>query len=223
MNTEYLSVQGRAARYAALGDPARLHIVDLLVTGDRSPGDLGADLNLSSNLLAHHLAILEREGLISRTRSEGDHRRSYIRLHTAALKNLGSPQNLGATGVVFVCTGNSARSPLAAALWARNSPIAATSAGTHPAPAVAPLAAAVAAEYGLDISEHKPRAIEELTVRGDLLITVCDRAHEQLRTTSDLHWSVPNPSATGTPRAYQRTYTDLSARITALASHLKAP
>ena len=43
----------------ALGDPARLAIVDTLVAGDASPGELGAELELPTNLVAHHLKVLE--------------------------------------------------------------------------------------------------------------------------------------------------------------------
>src|SRR5699024_8706336 len=158
MSAEHHEVERRAARHAALGDPGRLRIVDLLADGDLSPGQLREDLGLASNLLAHHLAVLEREGLISRSRSEGDRRRSYVRLRTDALDGLLARPDLGAAGVVFVCTGNSARSPLAAALWNRRSPVPAVSVGTRPAPAVAPLAVAVAADHGLDIDDHAPRA-----------------------------------------------------------------
>ena len=70
----------RAAVHAALADPARLQIVDTLGLGDASPSELAAMLAMPSNLLAHHLHALEQAGLVTRRRSEGDRRRSYVRL-----------------------------------------------------------------------------------------------------------------------------------------------
>ena len=70
----------RAAVFAALGEPVRLALVDRLVAGDASPGELAADVGLGSNLLAHHLSVLEDAGIIRRARSEGDRRRSYVHL-----------------------------------------------------------------------------------------------------------------------------------------------
>src|SRR6185437_9041553 len=69
MNAEAISIARRAAVYAALGDPARLAIVDALLLGDRSPSELGEALGMPSNLLAHHLRLLEQVGVIERERS----------------------------------------------------------------------------------------------------------------------------------------------------------
>src|SRR3989337_1300266 len=70
----------RAGVHAALADPARLAVVDLLCVGDASPSELQAALDLPSNLLAHHLRVLQHAGVIERSRSEGDRRRTYLRL-----------------------------------------------------------------------------------------------------------------------------------------------
>ena len=58
----------RAARHAALGDPARLGIVDRLGLGDLSPTELQDALGISSNLLAHHLKTLVTVGLVTQER-----------------------------------------------------------------------------------------------------------------------------------------------------------
>ena len=71
-----LSADGRAARHAALGDPVRLAIVDELAASDRAPVELRRRLGLESNLLAHHLDVLEGVGLITRSRSSGGGRRA---------------------------------------------------------------------------------------------------------------------------------------------------
>ncbi len=117
--------------HAALADPARLLITDTLAEGDASPSELAAMLAMPSNLLAHHLRVLEQAGLIARHRSEGDRRRTYLRLVPGALDTLASPPARAARRVLFVCTANSARSHLAAALWRRASKVPAASAG-HP-------------------------------------------------------------------------------------------
>src|SRR5215813_13089700 len=101
-------VRDRARTHAALGEPARLAIADRLVLGDVSPGELGRELGLPSNLLAHHLTVLEQAGVVQRSRSEGDRRRTYVRLQTAALAVLSPPSGRTAARVVFVCTRNSA-------------------------------------------------------------------------------------------------------------------
>ena len=65
----------RARMHAALGEPVSLAIVDNLVLGDASPGELGEIVALPTNLLAFHLKVLDGAGLIRRVRSEGDRRR----------------------------------------------------------------------------------------------------------------------------------------------------
>lgn len=208
-------------RHAALADPARLRVVDLLAFGDLSPHDLGARLGLASNLLAHHLKVLEIAGLVERRRSEGDGRRSYVRLVAQSLPAEGQDAELVAPRVVFVCTANSARSQLAEHLWRARTSIASASAGTLPADGVAPGAVAVAATRGLDLSAAVPKTLDAVARADDLRITVCDRARESLAS-SDLHWSIPDPVRVGTRRAFEAAYDEISDRIDALLPHLRA-
>jgi DNA-binding transcriptional ArsR family regulator len=121
----------RARRHAALGDPVRLAIVDSLALSDRSPVELRRLTAIESNLLAHHLNVLAHAGIISRTRSSGDGRRRYVRLDQQALIALGPQRMPAAAGALFVCTPNSARSQLAAALWRSVTGTPAESAGTR--------------------------------------------------------------------------------------------
>lgn len=53
------SIARRAAVHAALGEPVRLAIADLLTAGDVSPGELAETVGVGSNLLAHHLKVLQ--------------------------------------------------------------------------------------------------------------------------------------------------------------------
>ena len=155
----------RAAVHAALADPARLPITDTLLAGDASPSELAGMLAMPSNLLAHHLHVLEQAGVITRRRSEGDRRRTYLRLIPGALDSLAAPPARAARRVLFVCTANSARSHLAAALWRRASTIPAASAGTHPAPAIDPGAIAAARRHRLPLPRLRPRHISEVQAR----------------------------------------------------------
>ena len=75
-----MNLEERAAVHAALGEPVRLALADQLIAGDASPSDLAESLDLGTNLLAHHLKVLEAAGVIRRVRSEGDRRRSYVQL-----------------------------------------------------------------------------------------------------------------------------------------------
>ncbi len=209
-----LSVDDRAARHAALGDPARLAIVDALTGSDRAPVELRRRLGLESNLLAHHLDVLEQVGLIERSRSSGDGRRRYVHLHAEELAALAAPRHHATGRALFVCRANSARSQLAAALWRTTTGHPATSAGTHPAPRVDPRAVAAARRAGLDLTDAVPQALSDVRARPALVITVCDQAHESLEPDDTwLHWSVPDPVAVGTRAAFDATVRELRMRI----------
>jgi protein-tyrosine-phosphatase len=207
----------RAQRHAALGDPIRLAIVDELAVSDRAPVELRHRFGLESNLLAHHLDVLEEVGLIERTRSSGDGRRRYVHLLRSALDDLAIGTSPIGGPALFVCTRNSARSQLAAALWRNLTGEDAISAGTHPAEAVHPGAVAAGSRAGLDLSGAVPTLLEDLD-HPPLVVTVCDRAHEELAADPAwLHWSVPDPVPVGTERAFDDAVAELTDRILAVA------
>ncbi|VXB95438.1 ArsR family transcriptional regulator [Arthrobacter sp. 9AX] len=213
--------QARVAKHAALADPARLRIVDLLTLGDFSPTELQAELGMPSNLLAHHLRTLEAAGLATRHRSEADKRRSYIRLAPGALEGLAPGAEHAATRILFVCTHNSARSQIAAALWQQASGIPSTSAGTHPAERIAQGAIDVARRHGVDLPDVPPRRLEEVA-GGDFVVTVCDNAHEELTTLGGIHWSVPDPLRINTEEAFENAFADISSRVKDFAPRMHA-
>ena len=214
--------RARVAKHAALADPARLRIVDLLTLGDFSPTELQAELGMPSNLLSHHLRTLDEAGLATRHRSEADRRRSYIRLAPGALEGLVPGAEHGARRVLFVCTRNSARSQLAAALWQQVSEIPSMSAGTHPADRIAPGAIEVARRHGVDLADVPPRRLEQVAGEGDLMVTVCDNAHEELVGLGDVHWSVPDPLRLGTEEAFEKAFRDIADRINDLVPRVLA-
>lgn len=212
----------RARGHAALGDPARLAIVDELAGSDRSPVELRRRLGIESNLLAHHLDVLEEAGLVTRTRSSGDGRRRYVGLRFDALDDLSARPARAAGPALFLCSGNSARSPLAAALWSARTGRSAASAGTHPAPRVHPGAVAAAERAGVDLERVVPRSLDEVDDWPELVVTVCDRAHEELAGHSGYerwrHWSVPDPVADGAPAAFDAAVDALRRRIELLVA-----
>ena len=207
----------RVARHAALGDAVRLALVDDLVLSDRSPTELCERHALTTNLLAHHLDVLEVAGLIARSPSTGDARRRYVRLQPSALALLGDVPPPPRAPMLFLCTHNSARSQLAAALWTARTGIVARSAGTEPSPAVHRGAVAAARRAGLDLSDAAPAPIDRIP-DGVQVVTVCDRVHEQLRPTAQWwHWSIPDPVEAGTAAAFDAVVAELRTRIEALA------
>ena len=208
--------------HAALADPARLRITDTLSDGDASPKQLGAMLAMPSNLLAHHVRVLEQAGIVIRRRSEGDHRRSYLQLIPGTLESLAGPAARTAPRVLFVCTANSARSHLAAALWRRASSIPVASAGTHPAAAIDPGAIDTAARHALPLPRWRPRHIAEVQQDGDLVVTVCDLACEELGGLVAVHWSVPDPVPAGDPGSFDAALAELALRVERFAPRLAA-
>lgn len=214
-----VALAARAARHAALGDPARLELVDELCVSDRAPVELRRQLGMESNLLAHHLDVLERVGLIERSRSSGDGRRRYVHLLPEQLEGLGPARYIRAGAALFVCSANSARSQLAAALWRQTTGEPATSAGTHPADRVHPGALAAARRAGLDLDGVTPRDLADVEALPPLVITVCDRAHEELDPDDSwLHWSIPDPVLVGTKAAFDAALADLRDRIRAFVA-----
>lgn len=222
MNAESSSLQARARVHAALGDTARLAIVDALTLGDASPGEIAAELGMPTNLVAHHVKVLRDAGLLVRARSEGDRRRTYLRLVPGVLSPLTAPRLDTAGRVVFVCTHNSARSQLAAALWRSRIGDQVASAGTIPAQRVHPRAVRVAHEHGLTLDPTGTSHVADVVTDGDLIIAVCDNAHEDLTgpIRPRLHWSVPDPVRIDTDEAFEAAYTDLADRINRIAPAL---
>ncbi|MFR9775748.1 helix-turn-helix domain-containing protein [Micromonospora sp. MS34] len=219
MNVEPDSLVERARVHAALGDPARLAIVDALTLGDASPGEIAHTLDMPTNLIAHHVKVLTDAGLVTKGRSEGDRRRTYLRLRPDALATLAPPRLTGVGRVVFVCTHNSARSQLAAALWKRRTSSDVASAGTKPAARVHPRAIAVAHRHHLDLDPTGTAHVADVVRGDDLVIAVCDSAHEELTgpVRPRLHWSVPDPVRPGTDDAFEAAYADLADRVDRLA------
>jgi protein-tyrosine-phosphatase len=126
--------------------------------------------------------------------------------------------------MLFLCTGNSARSQMAEALVEEltGGAVEARSAGSHPKP-LHPNAVRVMRERGIDIggrrSKHLSEFVEE---RFDYVVSLCDRVREvcpEFPHQPDLiHWSIPDPAREGetdeeTYPAFERTADELATRI----------
>ena len=211
-------VRSRARLHHALGNPGRLAIVEALLIGDMSPAALADALAMSTSLLAHHLKALANAEVIRRTSSEGDRRHAYVTLKPGVFDGLTPTVRLTASRIVFVCTQNGARSQLAAALWAARSTIPAVSAGTYPAPAVHSGAVAAAQRQHVAFTPGVPCRLDEVLHTGDVVITVCDRAHEELKDgLAHTHWSVKDPSRSGGDTSFDTALRELSVRVARLA------
>ena len=197
-------------------------VVEELALGDRSPSELQVIVGLPSNLLAHHLKVLEDGGLVARRRSEGDRRRTYLTLLDSSLVEPGAGEPQAVSRVLFVCSANSARSQLAAALWRRASDVPVASAGTRPADRVSDGAKAVAKRRSLKLVGSKPSMLPDVAAEDDYVVAVCDNAYEELGSAVRLHWSVPDPVTQGDDAAFDLAYAEMERRITNLAPRLIA-
>ncbi len=104
------------------------------------------------------------------------------------------------TRILFVCTGNSARSQMAEGLARQLSApgVEVASAGTH-AVGINPLARAAMRDRGIDISAQTSKRIEDVPGEFDYVITLCDAAARDCPAVparrARLHWSLPDPAA----------------------------
>jgi len=113
--------------------------------------------------------------------------------------------------VLFLCTGNSARSQIAEAVLNRKGRgrFQAESAGSNPAPRVNPYAVEVLRNGGIDWQGHPPRGLTGLErVQWDFVITVCDRAREACPVFPGqpilAHWGMADPAAVEGDEAVRR-------------------
>ena len=216
--------------------PVRWRLLTGLAGGDHRVRDLVTALGEPQNLLSYHLRLLRDGGLVTARRSSFDGRDTYYRLDldrcgdaltqagTAlhpALHRQAAPPAVPArrrVAVLFVCTGNTARSPIAEALLRHHcgGRVDVTSAGTRPGPAPHPDAVRVLrTRFGIDIADQRPRHVDTVAGRRFThVITVCDKAREAVPgfpgTPRRAHWSTAEPDGT---QAVHHTADDLDTRV----------
>ncbi|MFE9656672.1 ArsR family transcriptional regulator [Micromonospora sp. NPDC006431] len=249
------SSQATPAFVRLAAHPLRWRLLTELADSDYRVRELATRVGEPQNLVSYHLRLLRDGGLVTATRSSFDGRDSYYHLDldrcTDALAETGaalhpalhraqaprtSPADLQRSprvGVLFVCTGNSARSPIAEALLRHRTGGRAesVSAGSHPKSRLHPNAARVLHDqFGIDITGQRPRHWDTVTGRRfDYVISLCDKAREVCPDFPDhprrAHWSIPDPAAPGGTDqagylAFQHAAAEIDTRIRHLLSAL---
>jgi protein-tyrosine-phosphatase len=82
---------------------------------------------------------------------------------------------------------------------------------------------ALATRHDLDLGHAATRHVDQTLRPDDLVIAVCDAAHEQLADIERLHWSIPDPVRTGSDEAFDRAYIDIADRVQRLAPAVHPP
>lgn len=227
-----------------MGHDLRWRLLRALSRSDQRVNELVDQVREPQNLVSYHLGLLRRSSLVSERRSSADGRDIYYHLN---LDRLG-PQLVAAAGalhpalggaaprsaaerrealrgrVLFVCTGNSARSLIAEAmLRARaNGALETFSAGPKPA-GVHPLALEVLSEMGIATTGLRSKGLDGVAgLKFDRVVTLCDIAREECPPVPGgpeyIHWSLPDPAAVGGPvdkrrAAFRSTANEIADRV----------
>jgi protein-tyrosine-phosphatase/DNA-binding transcriptional ArsR family regulator len=226
--------------------PLRWRLLSELARSDRRVGELCDLAGQRQSLISYHLRQLRDGGVVSARRSLADGRDSYYVLDLACCRELlvsagaslhpglapGARSPVGhehgavrtLASVLFLCTGNSARSQMAEALAERMSAgaVQAVSAGSHPKPLHAN-AVQVMRERGIDLAGRRSKHLSEFAGRRfDYVVSLCDRVREVCPELPGLpetiHWSMDDPGREpGTDEetlpAFERAASELSIRI----------
>jgi protein-tyrosine-phosphatase/DNA-binding transcriptional ArsR family regulator len=228
--------------------PVRWRLLTELADSDLRVRELVELVGQPQNLVSYHLRLLRDSELITARRSSFDARDNYYHLNldrcahalaatgaalhpalvadTPAAIPLAADRRLPRVVVLFACTGNSARSPIAEALLRHRTAggVEVTSAGSHPKPRLHPHAVRVLRQqYGIDIAAQRPRHLDTLAGRRfDYVITLCDKVREVCPEFGDhphrMHWSIPDPAAAGDTGqasypAFGRTAAEIDTRV----------
>jgi protein-tyrosine-phosphatase len=230
-------------------DPLRWRLLTELAHSDRRVRELCALVGRPQNLVSYHLGKLRAEGIVSTRRSAADGRDSYYVLDLERCGELwaasgealhpglratprpprGWPRRSRAARprVLFLCTGNSARSQIAEALVSdlTGGVVEARSAGSHPKP-LHPNAVSVMCERGIDIAGRRSKPLTDFAEdRFDYVVSLCDRVREVCPEFPDhpqlMHWSIPDPAREGstdgeTYPAFERIADELATRVSFL-------
>jgi protein-tyrosine-phosphatase/DNA-binding transcriptional ArsR family regulator len=225
------------------GHPLRWRLLHELARSDRRVGELCELAGRRQSLVSYHLRQLRDGGLVRPRRSAADGRDTYYALDLARCGELlasagvalhpglgpaapPAPPRAGEAlaRVLFLCTGNSARSQMAEALCETRSGgvVRAASAGSRPKPLHAN-AVRVMRQRGIDIAGRRSKHLDELAEeRFDYVISLCDRVREVCPEFPGgpalVHWSIPDPAREPGPDeqtlpAFEDTAAELETRI----------
>ncbi len=216
--TEFLRLLAHEIRWRLLRE---------LTRSDRRVNELVALVGERPNLVSYHLGVLRKHRLVAQRRSSADARDIYYRFDHERFRSgflasgstlhpgLSDESEAARSGkvvslergaalvkerVLFLCTGNSARSQMAEGILRHLSAgtVDVYSAGTRPR-GVNPMAIKVL-EPTIDITHQRSKNLDEfIDVRFDYVITLCDRAREECPIfpgdPERIHWSFADPAA----------------------------
>ncbi len=232
------------------GHPLRWRLLSELARSDRMVAELMTLVAEPQNLVSYHLGKLRDARLVSARRSSADRRDAYYTVDLTRVGELMSatggalhpglrlapPQpridrqrssrvRAGRPKVLFLCTGNSARSQMAEALVEARSggAVEAFSAGSHPKPLHPNAVRVMRDEYGIDLAGRASKHLHLFAKqRFDWVISLCDRVREVCpefpHQPETVHWSIPDPAAgqhddEASYPVFQRTAAELDTRI----------
>ena len=238
-----------------LSEPLRWQLLSELGRSDRRVGELVDLVAKPQNLVAYHLSELRRAGVVSARRSSADGRDIYyradlircrdllghagaslhpgVRLQPASDGDQAIRTARGRPRLLFLCTGNSARSQIAEALSEHRSGglVEARSAGSHPKP-LHPNAVRIMAEHGIDIGARPTKSLRRFArTRFDRVITLCDKVREICPefpgSPTAAHWSIADPAAAGSSdeesySAFRDVFDEIDGRVVLLLSDLRS-
>ncbi len=237
------------------GHPVRWRLLGELARSDRQVRELVRSVGEPQSLVSYHLARLRADKLVSMRRSSADGRDAYYSVNLARceerLAAIGSELHPGlrmvparaaevtrlpgpSRRVLFLCTGNSARSQMAEALLQleTDNTVAASSAGSHPS-RLHPNAVRAMRERGIDIAGRRTKHLDEFVDQPfDYVVTLCDRVREICPEfpgpSVAMHWSIADPSGGGSSNRstypeFRRTAADLATRIRFLVRLIAEP
>jgi protein-tyrosine-phosphatase/DNA-binding transcriptional ArsR family regulator len=223
--------------------PLRWQLLGELAQSDRMVHELTGLVGQPQNLVSYHLAKLRDARLVSARRSSADRRDAYYTVDLTRVGDLLSatggalhpglrltPPSPGGPGpgtvrVLFLCTGNSARSQMAEALARARSGglVEAFSAGSRPKPLHANAVRVMRDEHGIDLAGQASKHLGVFAdQRFDRVISLCDRVREVCPEfpgqPETIHWSIPDPAAGladdgASYPAFQQTASELETRI----------
>jgi protein-tyrosine-phosphatase len=210
------------------GHPLRWQLLRHLSGSDRRVHELTALVDEPQNVVSYHLGKLREAELVTARRSSADRRDAYYAVDLTrvasvltatgaalhpALGRLAAAEPPSGTRVLFLCTGNSARSQIAEALVVDRSGgrIDARSAGSHPKPLHPNAIRVMREEHGIDLEGRPSTHVQEVAdQRFDRVITLCDRVREVCPelpgAPRTAHWSLPDPAAGPDAAEHERTY-----------------
>lgn len=252
-----MEITSASVALSALGHPARLSVFRLLMRhapqGAR-PTEIAQSLDLKPNTLSHHLADLEQAGLVKAGRKgrsiyyaadlnraaaligylANDCCRGRPDIWPPLAMHRKDPQMPRVYNVLFICSGNSARSIFAEAILnhVAKGRFHGFSAGTRPGSQLNPFAVEILARAGMNTDDLRSKHVSAFQAADapvmDFVFTVCDAAADEdcapwPGQPLTAHWGLPDPvKASGTEAekalAFSQAFAELYRRVTAFAA-----